>query len=1125
MSTINSSLHSIAEQVVTNNQQVVAILNNLTALTTTTDPAVTITVLDSQGVPTTFSFPSFTYLKSEIDRLNNNINSLYGLNNNGATVQVSSSNIFKKIITVDLNLEPKDIPAINVPTTFISQTNYLLDNMLSPELMIQIDLTGLISSDVREIQSRRYIVSFEQDSTGAYTNNGQAALNSFNTSYKGQSNINQDDFLLWHQSTPGILLPLNPVYDEQIFDLTPNELQYYGIFSVLKIQEDSLNNKLWYYLDTLTYTEIQTNQPKQLQIGDSLIINIDNANTIYDIVEISNSASNPMVRLTRTDGNQPVPVGVGTMKLYSPILNNQTVDISVGYNEYNVLFVKALNTTNFLLSKNWSLGIGYFTNNLVLSSADSYNGQTLDKYYTNVVYDYGLALKDLVIKKIPNVLGVLPNSPTLDINNFKVVQTNTHLTDTPDANLLKNQSAQVNSLTSELQQLSSAIQAKNTQLKVTRFTTTADKQQFTNDISSLQTQYDSKSALKSSINTQILNASTLPSTNVIPTFSIRGFWTIPAPSVTANTYPQQIVKFDIQYRKLSKDGTETPVQTFKLANSSPIIASNINAASKLSSNGISVAKISSNALSVNVNAASKSTTTGISVTNAATNTSTATSNSTAAFSNWISLPSLALKQTLDKSTGLYTWSTNDMNNPDSININQLDIPIEPNETIEIRMKSVSEVGYPDSPVESDWSNTISITFPDNLSTVTNQSSLIIANAQQESVKTTLITQLNNQGLSAHLADAIVVQQKSYFHSGETILSGFKDTNGVAIDLKTQLQSLMDRVTALEAIIAQSKGQLVITILRSSETYTVQNNSELNFTIDCEDYLDPISGSGIPTGRVYTNRIYSVQDFVMKISNASTTNSLGLLSNRTYTAGANTDVYNSAVPQVFWVDDQDQLITSDVTGQSKTQLDNQFLWQVNYDSIDQTTVTKLSEDIGNLFSANGNNSITDTLSSTEFNVGYADPSVLGFIGNNNSLIDSTKWIDTITSIASSNKLLTTIHPSVSQLDDIVETNSQKVHSLSGGSTNDINIPINIYFKMNALDSSRTGANYQYIELNGITQNIRHIKKLKFLLDNQVDTTPFVFTLTFTINRVNSVSKKNLATSPSQLVANSFNISKA
>jgi hypothetical protein len=42
----------------------------------------------------------------------------------------------------------------------------------------------------------------------------------------------------------GIINPSNPKFDEQIFDLEPNNLLYDGEFSVLRIQEDRLNKKL-----------------------------------------------------------------------------------------------------------------------------------------------------------------------------------------------------------------------------------------------------------------------------------------------------------------------------------------------------------------------------------------------------------------------------------------------------------------------------------------------------------------------------------------------------------------------------------------------------------------------------------------------------------------------------------------------------------------------------------------------------------------------------------------------------------------------------------------------------------------------------------------------------------------
>jgi len=1062
-----NSYHTVAEQIINFNNNVVQLLNNINSLTTTTAASVNLTVVDSTGAPTVVSMPSFSYLQSEINRMNNNINTLYGLNNNGAIMK-TGPNSFQRIITVDLNLEPADISQINVPTTFVSKRNYLFDALMDPELFINIDLSGKIDMDTKEILYRRYVISFEIDSTGTLTNLGSSALTSFNQLFNNKSNIVLNDFLGWQQTTPGVLSPGNADYKEETMQLTPNQLQYSGIFSVLRAETDT-NNILWYYIDTLTYTEILTNTPKQLAIGDSLIVNIANANTIFQITNISNSSSNFKITLTSVTGNQPIPIGTNTLKFYSPILTDQTINIPVGYNERNVLFVKALNNTNYILSRNWSYGIGYYTNDLSLSSYDDNNGLSMTQYYNANVSDYGAALKDLVNRNQPVNTGITPTAPYLVSSNFQVIQTNLHLTNTANSNLIKQQASQVSSLDNQLQQISNAIQSKNKQIQVTRFSSDADKQQALNDVNGLHTQYHSVSNLKDSVNSQILTTSTTNVT-VEPTFAVRGFWTIPAAMVPtysnagqANLVkPQQIVKFDVQYKRLSKDGSETPIQTFTLYDTSVGLSSTISKSA--------VPK-------------------------------------TAAYSNWQQLGTTALKRVYDASSGSFTWVVDDMNNPESININQLNIPIQKNETILIRMRSISEVGYPDSPLYSDWSNSITVGFPDNLLNAVNNNSSVIDNAKQEAIKANLLTTLNNNGLNDLLSQKTVVNNSTYYLSSDKILSGFKDVNGNSIDLMDYLKSLTDKIAELQAVITNAQGKLVVTVFKNSNKFIVEKNTVLNFTVNCEDYLFPFVGPGVPSGRVYANNIYVVKDFFITVANSTPNSTLGLLSSTTYTSGVNSDVYNSAVPQVFWVDDQDELITSDVTGVSKTQIDNQFFWSVNYDSVNQTTVTPLSQNIGNLFATNGNNSITDILSSPEYNIGYSDASVLSFIGNNKSLIDSSKWIDTTSSISSTNKLLTSIHPSVQQLTNIQETNTQQVHYLT--SLNTINIPINIYFKMNALDNSQSGANYQYIILNGVSQNVRHIKELKFLMYNQADNSPFTFTIKFTLNRVNSIQSNSNA----------------
>ena len=1050
-----NSFNTVAEQVITFNNNLVQMLSQINLLITSSNPSVTLNITDSSGVATTFSLPSFGFLQSEINRLNNNINAIYNVDNSGALIQPSSSNVFQKVVTVNLNVEPNDIPNLNLVSNFNSSINTFFDGLIDPLLTVQFDLSSTIQNNVRDVLCRRYIIQFESDSLGNLTNLGQSALNSFNTLYKNNNSIIIDQFKRWLVTTPGVVSQTIPNYNEQIFNLEPNTLQYNGLFSVLKTETDTTNNLLWYWLDTLNYLMVKTGQTKQLAIGDQLIVNQDNSTTIYTIVNISTASSSPKVSLQRSQGNMPIPVGNATLKIYSPVLYTKLVDITIGYDEYSVVFIKALNADNYILSKNWSLGSGFYTNDLILSSSDGYNGYSMGDYYSNVVYDYGSVIKNLVASKIPSTLAVKPNAPVLDLNSFSVVQSNQHLTNTSNSQTLKTNYAQQKSLQSEINQLNQAIADKNKQLQITRFTSDAAKQQFQNEITKLSNTVASKQTTLNTLTTNTLNIANSSGNSVDYTFNVIGFWEMPSPAVTTGTQPQQIIQFITQYKLLSSDGTETPISTLNVS-------------------------------SVN---------TGV------------TNSNVASFSNWTSITGTLRTRSYNISTGVYTWDAIDISNPDVVNINQISIPIQYNEQVQIRVMSISEAGWPESPAQSDWSNIITVPFPKSLSNNINQTNAIITDANKQDIKNSIQSDYTAKGLDAHLSETVTINNTTYFHNSSSVLSGFKDANGTAIDLYDYLISLQNRISALEQQISATKGQLNVILFNNSDQYIVQNGSQLSFTVECEDYLDNYASTGVPTGRVYANNIYVIKDFLLQISNDSTTSPLGLLSNRSYINPTNTDVYNSSAPQVFWVDDQNQLIFDNSTGSTKTQLDNQFIWGVNYDGLNQTSITNLSSNVGNGFVQNNTNSITNILSSTQYNIGYSENSLLSFVGNNNSLLDASKWIDTTVSVSSTNKLLTSIHPSIPKLTAIVETNSAKDHQLTG-SSNAINIPILIFFKMNALDPSQSGLNYQYINLNSSTATVTHTKEVKFYMQTDQSSSAFEFSITFNINRNNVIVGKQL-----------------
>jgi hypothetical protein len=1039
---IQSSFATVAEQIASFNNNIVEVLSKINSLSTTTDPSVDVRIYDTNGVLNTYSLPSFTFLKSEIERLNNSINSLYSIDTTGALIQTTSQNQFKKIITVDLNTAPNPVTNLQVVSQFVSEKNFFLDNMLDPHLKVEFDLSNQIENSVRKCLIRRYIVEFAKDATGNYTSLGQSAITSFNSLYRQKNNIDIQEFINWHQTTPGIVNPLTPNYEETMFDLQPNTLLYDGVFNVIKIEEDTLNRKLFYHLNTLDYLVNETLQVQQLAVNNELIINQVVSNTRYKIIEISTTESNPRIRVERVEGLQPIPVGIGTLKIYSPVVYPKKLRVDIGYDERNVLFVKPVNADSNLVAKDWSKGTGYYTNDLKISSTDSTNGQTMQQYYTNTVYDYSEVLKDLVAKKTPNSMSATPNVPVLDGNNFKVVQINKHLTDTTDANLLKNKHNYSVSLKNEITQIQQAIDDRNKKLKITKFTSDAEKKKFSLEIDDLNNKKVSKSKLLTSTTQEIINLSRTNLAKSNPVYHLRGFWNIPEAVAVSGTQPQQVIQFRVQYRKISKDGKEPTVETFNIVQNNKQV--------------------------------------------------------TAAFSNWIEYKSEVRKRVYDKSTGVYTWQVEDITNADAPNINQVDIPIATNERIEFRVKSISEAGYPDSPVESDWSQILTVDFPDDLNNVLNDNDFILKEADKEDLKVSVQNDLNAKGLDVHLSETAVLNNKTYLHNSSSILSGFKDANGVAIDLYAYLVTLTNKITALEEKILRAKGELQIVLIRNNQEFVIGNNAETTFNVECEEYLDPFTGTGVPTGRVYANNIYVIKDFALRVTNKSVDSVLGLLSGKNYDT-TNGDVYNSGVPQTFWVNNHDELIFNDVSGVSKTQVNNQFIWMVNYEAVTNNaqTVTRLSENIGNNFVASNNNSITNILSLNEYNVGYFENQSLAFKSSNNSLLDNSKWIDTTISVGSTTKFLTTIHPVVNEITDIVETNVDKVHSIVGGG--EIVIPINIYFKMNALDNTQTGVNYEYVNLNQLTQTVKHIKKLKFYIENEADNKPFVFTLIFNLNR--------------------------
>jgi hypothetical protein len=92
------------------------------------------------------------------------------------------------------------------------------------------------------------------------------------------------------------------------------------------------------------------------------------------------------------------------------------------------------------------------------------------------------------------------------------------------------------------------------------------------------------------------------------------------------------------------------------------------------------------------------------------------------------------KKVYDKNKGVYVWAPENVDNADAQNINQIDIPIQKGEKVEIQIASVSEAGWPNNPHVSIYSDPVSISFPSDLA-VNGITDLLKKNSEDSAVVT------------------------------------------------------------------------------------------------------------------------------------------------------------------------------------------------------------------------------------------------------------------------------------------------------------------------------------------------------------------------------------------------------
>ncbi len=771
---VKNSLSTYLEQAMVMTGNSLETIDKISNAVVSSEDTIRLTLTDPNDPSRTVDYiiPSFGYLKSEISRLSAAINTMTNITDGAGSRIKLSDGSYRKIIASKIPSEAPTITSVDNITNFNFKANWFFEDMLNPSLYVTWDMSDQISPETERVMIQRYILKCDT----------QNKIDVFNNELKGRNDIDYKEFLT-------ILLNNRIKYtlDDEVKDLPPRARRYYGTFSVIRVDGEydvNGNSVKRYVLDSLEFTDSRSGfeNTRLLSVGDYVEVNSNPITTRYEVTYVDSSTNK--IGLKCVEGCEGVRIGVATLKISASQDTKVAADIPIGFDEREVIFVKAIDPDSNIPSTSWSPGVAFYTNDLTYVD-DNGATQTLQKFYQKNVVDFGQVLLSYAFDYYPSIReGIIPNTPVLNYaggeGDFKIVQINSHLTETTDAATFRSLISDKAKLQSELDNIANEISAQKERIQTTQYGSTNDKLQAQSELSTL---IGNQSILVSQYNSTVNNikAKYESGTVAIPKYRVRGFWDIPDSKISPSSGEQKIIQFKIRYRYLSEYGNANKEEEFNYTSGNTSV--------------------------------------------------------TGRFSNWIETESKVRPRV--KTTSGWDWKKIDTADPDEVNINQLDIPINPGEQVEIQVKSVSEAGWPANPLESDWSEPITVAFSDFAELqADNIEELIEQNRVDAAVAN--VTKMFG-GSSTHMASSFYTNDKYFAHTAESITSGFLSPEQTPITLYDKLQELQNQITMIIEQINGTVGDIIVKLVDNSDEEIVHTLNEGGTTyINAGDYVSAVN---------------------------------------------------------------------------------------------------------------------------------------------------------------------------------------------------------------------------------------------------------------------------------------------
>lgn len=762
-----NSISQLLEQFLELNTNSLETFNRINEAISTDKETVTVDLWDPTNESVkTIQIPAFGYLKREIERLDKNLESISGVEASGANVRLKDGS-YRKIHTSRLKGPSKPVTSLAAPTQFNTKLNEFFEDFLNPLLTVNLDVSGQIPVETERVYIERFIFDSSDNATRDY----------FDSIYKGESEITYAD-LQNNIEEDGLKYYL----DSEVIEMPIRSVQYFGNFNVTKISNEQKSQivdgvtqtktvKL-FTLDKLSYSDASKTllETEVLKVSDSLIVNSGELRTRYIVKSIDSSTT--QVELELVEGFEPINIGSQVLSIYRDIDVSLGVEVKIGFNERQVIFIKPIDPSSNIPANEYSPGIGFYSNELKISTTSG-EIKNLASYYKDEVADFGQFIKGLSVDYIPtSAEGLVPNAPALSTGDLKVVQINKHLTDNTTTKKIKQLKADKLAAEQSLKNINEAIKVKKSLLNTKKFESKVERDKQFNEFKALVSQKDSEVKLFSSIVSEIKAAAdSADISTASPKFRVRGFWPIPEPKSVGEELSQEVVQFKVRYRYVSTSGKTSNIDQIEF------------------------------------------------------NDTTNNTKKTAAFSNWVEVDGPVRKRTLNEN-GKYAWIVESEEDAQAVNFNSIDLPIRSGEVVEIMVKSVSEAGFPSNPLTSDWSDIIKVEFPEGELSTESLTGLVSQN-ELDNLKVSLKEDLESVGVYDHVGDSFTVNEKYYAHNASVLASGFLTNEQNPISVYDKLLELQNEIDSLRAQIDGTIGELLVQIIdEDGNTTPVSNNSKV-----------------------------------------------------------------------------------------------------------------------------------------------------------------------------------------------------------------------------------------------------------------------------------------------------------